>query len=303
MGGGGWEFAWGGQDDRHSIAGILRALDLGVNWIDTAAVYGMGHSEEVVARALQAWRGPRPYVLTKCGLRWDAAGKTRREFTAQSIRQECEDSLRRLGTNVIDLYQIHWPPQDSGPGLEDAWATMAALQREGKVRWIGVSNFDEVEIRRADAIAPVTSLQAPYSLIRRDVEVTTLPHCQRHGIGAVSYSPMASGLLTGSMTPARAAVLPPGDFRSRRAEFHEPALSRHLALVDRLRRVGERHGRLPGEIAIAWVLRNPTITGAIVGVRSAQQADQIMSAVDLKLSDKEVAEIEGSLSMVRQSVA
>jgi aryl-alcohol dehydrogenase-like predicted oxidoreductase len=263
----------------------------------------MGHSEEVVARALQAWRGPRPYVFTKCGLRWNVAGKTRREFSAQSIRQECEDSLRRLGTNVIDLYQMHWPPEDSGPELEEAWATMAALQQEGKVRWIGVSNFDEVEIRRVDAIAPVTSLQPPYSLIRRDVEVTTLPYCQRHGIGAISYSPMASGLLTGSMTRARAAVLPPGDFRSRRAEFHEPALSRHLALVDRLRRVGERHGRLPGEVAIAWVLRNPTITGAIVGVRSAQQADQIMSAADLKLSDKEVAEIEGSMSMVRQSVA
>jgi aryl-alcohol dehydrogenase-like predicted oxidoreductase len=297
MGGSGWEFAWGAQDDRHSIAGILRALELGVNWIDTAAVYGLGHSEAVVARALKEWRGPRPYVFTKCGLRWDGAGRTRREFSAQSIREECEASLRRLGTNVIDLYQMHWPPEDSGPGLEEAWASMAALQKEGKVRWIGVSNFDHAQIRRADAIAPVTSLQPPYSLIRRGVEVTTLPYCQRHGIGAISYSPMASGLLAGAMTQARVAALPPGDFRSRSPEFHEPALSRNLALVDRLRRVGERHGRLPGEVAIAWVLLNPAITGAIVGVRSAQQADQIMCAADMRLSEKEGVEIEGAMSL------
>ena len=211
--------------------------------------------------------------------------------------------MRRLGTSVIDLYQMHWPPEDSGLGLEEAWTTMAALQKEGKVRWIGVSNFDAAEIRRADAIAPVTSLQPPYSLLRRGVEVTTLPYCQRHGIGAISYSPMASGLLTGSMTRARAAALPPGDFRSRSPEFQEPALSRNLSLVDRLRRVGERHGRLPGEVAIAWVLRNPAITGAIVGVRNAKQADEIMSAADLKLTDKEVAEIEGAMSLVTQTVA
>ena len=292
IGGGGWEFAWGAQDDRHSIAGILRALELGVNWIDTAAVYGMGHSEEVVARALKEWRGPRPFVFTKCGLRWDNEGRVRRDFSAQSIREECENSLRRLDTSVIDLYQMHWPPADNGPGLEEAWATMASLQKEGKVRWIGVSNFDVAQLRRADAIAPVTSLQPPYSLINRGVEASVLPFCQRHGIGAISYSPMASGLLTGTMTHARAQALPAGDFRSRSAEFHEPALSRHLALVDRLRKVGDRYGRLPGEVAIAWVLRNPAITGAIVGVRSAQQADQIMRAAELTLTDKEVAEVE-----------
>jgi aryl-alcohol dehydrogenase-like predicted oxidoreductase len=253
----------------------------------------MGHSEEVVARALALWRGPRPYVFTKCGLRWDERGRIRRVFTASSIREECEASLRRLGVGVLDLYQLHWPPEDNGPDLEEAWSTMAALQAEGKVRWIGVSNFDESQILRADAIAGVTSLQPPYSLVRPEVGQTILPFCQRNGIGAICYAPMASGLLTGSMTRARAAALPPGDFRSRSPEFHEPSLSRYLALVDRLRRVGDRHGRLPGEVAIAWVLRDPAVTGAIVGVRSAQQADQIMRAAELKLNAAEIAEVEG----------
>jgi aryl-alcohol dehydrogenase-like predicted oxidoreductase len=297
MGGGGWEFAWGEQDDRDSIAGILRALELGVNWIDTAAAYGTGHSEEIVARALGAWRGQRPYVFTKCVLRWDDNGRIHRDFSAQSIRQECEDSLRRLQTDVIDLYQMHWPPEDNGSGLEEAWSTMAALRQEGKVRWIGVSNFDVGQIQRAQAIAAVTSLQPPYSLIRRDVAASVLPYCLQNGIGAIAYAPMASGLLTGAMTRERAAALPAGDFRSRRAEFQEPALSRNLALVDRLRRVGERRGgRLPGEVAIAWVLANPAITGAIVGVRSAQQAEQIMRAAELTLTREEIAEVEGTTS-------
>jgi aryl-alcohol dehydrogenase-like predicted oxidoreductase len=297
IGGGGWEFAWGEQDDRSSMTAILRALELGVNWIDTAAAYGMGHSEEVVARALAEWTGPRPYVFTKCGLRWDDRGKIRRVFAASSIREECENSLRRLEVDVIDLYQMHWPPEDNGPGLEEAWETMAALQTEGKVRWIGVSNFDEAQIQRADAIAGVTSLQPPYSLVHREVEQTILPYCQRNGIGVIGYAPMASGLLTGAMTHRRAAALPPGDFRSRSPEFHDPALSAHLALVERLRRVGDRHGRLPGEVAIAWVLRNPAVTGAIVGVRSAAQADQIMHAAELTLSAKEIAEVDGVPSL------
>jgi aryl-alcohol dehydrogenase-like predicted oxidoreductase len=297
IGGGGWEFAWGEQDDRDSIAGILQALDLGVNWIDTAAVYGLGHSEQIVARALAEWSGVRPYVFTKCALRWDAEGRTHRVFTSTSIRQECEDSLRRLQTDVIDLYQMHWPPEDNGPGLEEAWSTMASLQKEGKVRWIGVSNFSVDQILRAHTHAAVTSLQPPYSLIHREAEARTIPYCQRHGIGVISYSPMASGLLTGAMTRRRAAALSPGDFRSRRPEFQEPDLTRNLTLVDRLRRVGERHGRLPGEVAIAWVLRNPSVTGAIVGVRNAQQATEMMRAADLRLTDDEVAEVEGTTVM------
>jgi aryl-alcohol dehydrogenase-like predicted oxidoreductase len=293
IGGAGWEFSWGEQDDNDSIAAILKSLELGINWIDTAAVYGLGHSEEVLARALKSWKGPRPYVFTKCVLRWDERGKVYQEFSAASIRRECEGSLRRLQTSVIDLYQMHWPPQDNGPGLEEAWTTMAALQKEGKVRWIGVSNFNTEQIRRAQAIAPVTSLQPPYSLIRRKVE-ETLPYCLEQGIGVISYAPMASGLLTGAMTRERAAALPPGDFRSRNPEFKEPRLSRNLELVDRLRKVGAKYGRQPGEVAIAWVLRNPAITGAIVGARSAKQVEGIVGAADLRLAAEDVAEIEGA---------
>jgi aryl-alcohol dehydrogenase-like predicted oxidoreductase len=293
IGGAGWEFSWGEQDDNDSIAAILKSLELGINWIDTAAVYGLGHSEEVLARALKLWKGPRPYVFTKCVLRWDERGKVYQEFSAASIRRECEGSLRRLQTSVIDLYQMHWPPQDNGPGLEEAWSTMAALQKEGKVRWIGVSNFNTEQIRRAQAIAPVTSLQPPYSLIRRKVE-ETLPYCLEQGIGVISYAPMASGLLTGAMTRERAAALPPGDFRSRNPEFKEPRLSRNLELVDRLRKVGAKYGRQPGEVAIAWVLRNPAITGAIVGARSAKQVEGIVGAADLRLAAEDVAEIEGA---------
>lgn len=293
IGGAGWEFSWGEQDDNDSIAAILKSLELGINWIDTAAVYGIGHSEEVLARALKLWKGPRPYVFTKCVLRWDERGKVYQEFSAASIRRECEGSLRRLQTSVIDLYQMHWPPQDNGPGLEEAWSTMATLQKEGKVRWIGVSNFNTEQIRRAQAIAPVTSLQPPYSLIRRKVE-ETLPYCLEQGIGVISYAPMASGLLTGAMTRERAAALPPGDFRSRNPEFKEPRLSRNLELVDRLRKVGAKYGRQPGEVAIAWVLRNPAITGAIVGARSAKQVEGIVGAADLRLAAEDVAEIEGA---------
>jgi len=289
IGGSGWEFGWGEQDDKASVAAIHRALELGVNWIDTAAVYGMGHSEEVVATALRAWPGPRPYVFTKCGLRWDEQGYVRRDLTAASIRRECEDSLRRLRVEAIDLYQIHWPTED----LEEGWGTMAELQREGKVRWIGVSNFNVEELRRARAIAPITSLQPPYSLVRREVEQEILPYCRSNGIGVIVYSPMASGLLTGAMTRERAASLPNSDWRSRDIEFHKPRLSKNLALVERLREVGERVQRPPGQVAIAWVLRNPAVTGAIVGARNAKQVEGNVDAATLRLTTKEIAEIEG----------
>jgi aryl-alcohol dehydrogenase-like predicted oxidoreductase len=292
IGGSGWQFGWGSQDDDDSIAAIHRALDLGVNWIDTAAVYGLGHSEEVVARALKHWHGPKPYVFTKCGLRWDTNGNTQKLMRGDSIRKEVEDSLRRLSVDVIDLYQIHWPPEPDSPELEEGWSIMADLKREGKVRWIGVSNFDVGQLKRAEKIAPVTSLQPPYSLIHRDVEEDILPYCLRKGIGVIVYSPMASGLLTGAMTRERAAKLSKDDWRSSNPDFTEPSLSHHLALVEVLREIGKRHGRSPGEVAIAWTLRNPAVTGAIVGARNARQAEGVMRAGELRLSDKEVNEIE-----------
>jgi aryl-alcohol dehydrogenase-like predicted oxidoreductase len=289
IGGSGWEFGWGEQDDKASVAAIHRALDLGVNWIDTAAVYGMGHSEEVVASALRTWHGPRPYVFTKCGLRWDEQGYVHRSLKAESIRRECEESLRRLNVDAIDLYQIHWPTED----LEEGWTAMTQLQKEGKVRWIGVSNFNLEEMRQAQAIAPITSLQPPYSLVRREVEQEILPYCRSEGLGVIVYSPMASGLLTGAMTPTRAANLPFSDWRSRDVEFHEPRLSKNLALVERLREIGQRYGRPPGQVAIAWTLHNPAVIGAIVGSRSAEQVERNVGAAELNLTNEEIAEIEG----------
>src|SRR6266404_1039598 len=289
IGGSGWEFGWGEQDDKASVAAIHRALDLGVNWIDTAAVYGMGHSEEIVGSALKTWPGRRPYVFTKCGLRWDEQGYVHRNLKADSIRRECEDSLRRLNVDVIDLYQIHWPTED----LEEGLGAITRLQKEGKVRWIGVSNFDVDEMRRAQAIAPITSLQPPYSLVHRDVEQEILPDCRSNGLGVIVYSPMASGLLTGAMTRERAASLPSSDWRSRDVEFHEPRLSRNLALVERLREVGERVQRPPGQVAIAWTLRNPPVTGAIVGARNAKRVEGNVDAATLRLTNEEIAEIEG----------
>jgi aryl-alcohol dehydrogenase-like predicted oxidoreductase len=292
IGGGNWEYSWGPQDDRESIEAIHKALELGVNWIDTAAVYGLGHSEEVVARALKEWRGSHPYVFTKCVMRWDAARKISMDFTASSIRQECEDSLRRLNVEAIDLYQIHWPPADNGNGLEEAWQTVNALKKEGKVRWIGVSNFAVAQLERAAKIGPVTSLQPPYSILRRQIEQEILPYCEQSGIGVIVYSPMFSGMLTGGMTRERAASLPPDDFRSHNPEFQEPKLSKNLELVEKLGEIGARYGRRPGEVAIAWTLRHPRITGAIVGARSAKQAEGVMRAGDFHLNAEEIAEIE-----------
>src|SRR5438445_4460125 len=298
IGGSGWEFGWGEQREEQAVAAHPRALELGINGIDTAAVYGMGHSEKVVALALRTWSGLRPYVFTKCGLRWDEQGYVHRSLNANSIRQECEDSLRRLNVDVIDLYQIHWPTEE----LEEGWSAMARLQKEGKVRWIGVSNFNVGEMRRAQAVAPLTSLQPPYSLVRREIEQEILPYCRSEELGVIVYSPMASGLLTGAMTRERADALSASDWRSRDVEFQEPRLSKNLALVERLREIGERHGRPPGQVAIAWTLRNPAVTGAIVGARNAKQVEGNVGAADLRLTDEEIAEIEGKNENVPQLV-
>jgi aryl-alcohol dehydrogenase-like predicted oxidoreductase len=293
IGGSGWQFAWGSQDDNESVAAIHRALELGVNWIDTAAVYGLGHSEEVVGRALKEWRGSRPYVFTKCGLRADAKGEVRKVLSAESIRGEVEDSLRRLSVDLIDLYQIHWPP-DPDPdsdALEEGWSTLANLKREGKVRWIGVSNFNVQQLQRAQAIAPVTSLQPRYSLVHREIEDEILPYCLSEGIGVIAYSPMASGLLTGAMTRERAARLPKDDWRRLDPDFTEPNLSHNLALVERMREIANSHNRFVGEVAVAWTLHHPAVTGAIVGARNAQQAEGVMCAAELHLTEVEVNEI------------
>ncbi len=292
IGGSGWQFAWGAQDDNESIAAIHRSLELGVNWIDTAAVYGLGHSEEVVGRALRDWRGSRPYVFTKCGLRGDAKGEVQKVLSADSIRGEVENSLRRLSVDAIDLYQIHWPPDPDSAALEEGWSTLADLKREGKVRWIGVSNFNVQQLQRAQAIAPVTSLQPRYSLVHREIEDEILPYCLSEGIGVIVYSPMASGLLTGAMTRERAARLPKDDWRRRHPDFTEPSLSHNLALVEHMREIAKGHNRFVGEVAIAWALHHPAVTGAIVGARNARQAEGVMRAGELRLSDEEVNEIE-----------
>ena len=289
MGGGGWKFAWGPQDDAESVAAIHAALDHGVNWIDTAAVYGLGHSEEVVARAL-AGRSNRPYVFTKCSRVWDDAGEISSGLKADSVRRECEASLRRLGVDTIDLYQIHWPMPDED--VEEGWGTLAKLQQEGKVRWIGVSNFNPSQLERCRAIAPVTSLQPPYSAISPEAAAETLPYCAQHNIGAIVYSPMKSGLLTGTMTKERVANFPKDDFRRNALAFQEPNLSKNLKLADLMKAIGERHGRSAGEVAIAWTLHNPAVTAAIVGMRSAKQVEGVIAAMEFRLSAEELAEIE-----------
>jgi aryl-alcohol dehydrogenase-like predicted oxidoreductase len=289
MGGGGWAFAWGPQDDDESIAAIHEALDRGVNWIDTAAVYGLGHSEEVVARALEG-RANRPYVFTKCERNWDANRQIYKSLKADSIRRECEASLRRLKVDVIDLYQIHWPEPEED--IEEGWTTLAKLQEEGKVRWIGLSNFNAKQMERVRPIAAITNLQPPYSAVSPEIETDILPYCQKHNIGVIVYSPMKSGLLTGKMTKERVASLPDDDFRKRALAFQEPNLSRNLELAQLMKRIGERHGRTPGEVAIAWTLRHPAVTAAIVGMRSAEQARGVLGALEFRLSAEEIAEID-----------
>jgi aryl-alcohol dehydrogenase-like predicted oxidoreductase len=293
MGGGGWAFSWGPQDDEASCRAIHRALDAGLNWIDTAAVYGLGHAEEVVARAL-AGVSPKPYVFTKCGRIWDETGKIGKCLRRESIRRECEASLRRLQTEVIDLYQIHWPEPDEE--VEEGWETLVRLREEGKVRHIGVSNFSRAQLERARAIAPVVSLQPPYNIVTPDIEAEVLPYCEQHGIGVLAYSPMKSGLLTGKMTRERIRAMPPDDFRQRTPHFQEPLLSRNLGLVELLREIGARHGRSAGEVAIAWTLRNPVVTAAIVGFRSPEQVDGVIGAAEFRLTAEEIDEIARYMS-------
>jgi aryl-alcohol dehydrogenase-like predicted oxidoreductase len=289
MGGSGWAFAWGPQDDDDSIAAIRAALDKGVNWIDTAAVYGLGHSEEVVGRAVKSMANP-PYIFTKCERIWNERGEIAKSLKADSIRRELEASLRRLQIERIDLYQIHWPEPDED--IEEGWSTLAQLKAEGKVRYIGVSNFNVQQMQRAQAIAPITSLQPPYSMISPEIEESILPYCGANNIGVLAYSPMKSGLLAGTMTRERVAAFPADDFRRRTPNFQEPLLTRNLELAELLRAIGQRHGRTPGEVAIAWVLRRPEVTAAIVGMRSAQQVEGVIGAADFRLSPAEIAEID-----------
>ena len=289
MGGPGWKFAWGPQDDTESIAAIYAALDRGINWIDTAAVYGLGHSEEVVARALQGLQD-RPYVFTKCARVWDEQGEIGSSLKAGSIRRECEASLRRLNVDAIDLYQIHWPEPDED--LEEGWEEMARLQREGKVRWIGVSNFNVEQMGRARKISPITSVQPPYSIISPQAQESILPYALENNIGVIGYSPMKNGLLSGEMTRERVAGFPADDFRRRNPAFHEPALSRNLELAEQLKSIARGHGRTAGEAAIAWVLRHPAVTAAIVGMRSAKQVEGVIGALDFRLDEAEIQQIE-----------
>ena len=301
IGGGKWEFGWGPQDDAESLAAIRAALGRGINWIDTAAAYGLGHSETVVGKAVKGL-SKRPYIFTKCSLVWDKSGRVSHNLEASSIRREAESSLKRLGIETIDLYQIHWPawkgaPESASPGsIEEAVGEMAKLKAEGKIRNIGVSNFDAQQMRRALNVAPIASLQPPYSLVATDVESSILPFALEHKLGVIVYSPMASGLLSGAMTRERIAAFPEDDWRKNSPNFQEPLLSRNLGLVETLRSVGKRYKALPGEVAIAWTLRNPAVTGAIVGVRSAQQAIGIASAADIKLDDNDMAEIDHALA-------
>ncbi len=301
MGGPGWKFTWGEQDDNDSIAAIHAALDAGFNWIDTAAVYGLGHSEEIVGKAVHGMSN-KPFIFTKCERRWNDKGEIYPCLKASSIREECENSLRRLRVDQIDLYQMHWPEPDAD--IEEGWTEMARLREEGKVRWIGVSNFNVKQMKRALNIAPITSLQPPYSLLARQAEAEILPFARENGIGVIVYSPMRAGLLTGKMTKERAQNLAPDDWRRRDKDFQEPQLSRNLELVDLLKQIGERHGHTAAEVALAWTLHNLAVTGAIVGLRRADQVNGTAGALVFRLSQNEVDEIESLLqSQQREATA
>ncbi|HEY1903651.1 MAG TPA: aldo/keto reductase [Terracidiphilus sp.] len=293
IGGGNWEFAWGPQDDNESIGAIHRALDLGINWIDTAAIYGLGHSEEVVGRALKSHAGPKPLVFTKCSMRWHADRSIYRSLKAASLAEELEGSLRRLGVETIDLYQIHWPNPDEE--IEEGWEALSRFKEQGKIRWIGVSNFSVEQMKRAAKIAPITSLQPPYSMLRRAIEEEVLPFAQAHGIGVINYSPMVSGLLTGAMSAERVAAFPADDWRRKSIEFNEPRLSKNLRLVDLLRQIGSGHGVNSGVVAVAWTLHHPAITAAIVGGRSGKQVEGVAPALEFRLSEEEFARINAFL--------
>jgi aryl-alcohol dehydrogenase-like predicted oxidoreductase len=298
IGGGDWMFGWGPQDDADSIAAITRAVDLGINWIDTAAAYGLGHSEEVVARAVAKLPpSKRPYIFTKCSLVWNEQRELSHSLRPDSIRREVEGSLTRLQVETIDLYQVHWPRWGSSPAgydpgtVTDAWQTLSDLKRDGKIRYIGASNFTVADLEAADRVAPITSLQPPYSALRRDIEADVLPWCQAHNVGVIVYSPMQSGLLTGTMTRERVVALPANDWRRRAKYFQEPHLTQALELTGRLRAVGARYGRSPAEVAIAWTLKHPAVTAAIVGARRPDQLDGIVGAADLQLTAADVEEI------------
>jgi aryl-alcohol dehydrogenase-like predicted oxidoreductase len=291
IGGGGWSFAWGEQDDSDSIAAIRRAVEGGVNWIDTAAVYGLGHSEERVATALEPYAPEdRPFVFTKCGLIWDPERPevpTKRVGDPASLRRELESSLRRLKVERIDLYQMHWPAEDGTP-LEEYWGALVRMREEGKVRAVGLSNHDADQLERAEAIGHVDSLQPPFSAIRRSAAERELSWCARHGTGVIVYSPMQSGLLTGAFTAERAAALPAGDWRSRSPEFTGEGLRRNLALADALRPIAERHGASVASVAVAWTLAWPAVTGAIVGARDARQVEGWLPAASLDLTPEDL---------------
>jgi aryl-alcohol dehydrogenase-like predicted oxidoreductase len=292
IGGGDWQYSWGAQDDKDSIAAIHRAVDLGINWIDTAAIYGLGHSEEVVARALKS-ASRKPYVFTKCSLRWRGDKSIYNSLKADSVAEELEASLRRLGVETIDLYQVHWPnPEEE---IEEGWAALEKLRRQGKIRWIGVSNFNVAQMKRAQKIAPITSLQPPYSMLRRGIEAEILPYAQANYIGVINYSPMLSGMLTGKMTAERIAAMPADDWRRRAPEFNEPRLSKNLKLVELLREIGDGHGVTPGVVAVAWTLHHPAITAAIVGGRNARQVEETTPALSFRLSEDEYGRINAFL--------
>jgi aryl-alcohol dehydrogenase-like predicted oxidoreductase len=288
IGGGNWDFAWGAQDDAESIHAIHQALDEGINWIDTAAIYGLGHSEEIVAKAVKS-STQKPLIFTKCSMRWDSERKIYRSLKAASVAEELEASLRRLGTETIDLYQIHWPNPEGE--IEEGWAELARQQKAGKIRWIGVSNFNVAQMQRVQAIAPITSLQPPYSMLRPVVEEEILPYCLQNDIGVINYSPMVSGLLTGRMSAERVAAMPADDWRRKAVEFNEPRLSRNLRLVEVLREIGLAHQVQPGVVAVAWTLHHPAITAAIVGGRSAGQVTGLAPALHFRLTEEEFARI------------
>ncbi len=288
IGGDNWQFGWGAQDDGDAIAAIERAVELGINWIDTAAVYGLGHSEELVAKAVAGMKN-RPWIFTKCSLVWDARRQMGNSLKAHSIRRECEASLKRLNVDAIDLYQIHWPNPDVD--VEEGWQEMARLKEEGLVRHIGVSNFSVDQLRRIIPIAPVATLQPPYSMLRPAIEQTLLPFCMEQNIGVLVYSPMLSGMLSGAMTRERAANFSADDWRRNNKEFQEPRLSANLELVELLKRIGAPHGRSAGEVAIAWTLRHPAVTGAIVGGRNAAQVEGVVGAAEFRLSAEEIGDI------------
>ena len=298
--GGEGALGWGPQEDADSIAAIHRAVDLGLNWIDTAPIYGYGRSEQVVGRALaELGSSRRPLVFTKCTLTWDDRGTVLHNTSEASIRREVEDSLRRLQVDVIDLYQIHWPsraPNYDDSGVEEAWSTLADLKWQGKVRAIGVSNFDVGQLERVAAIAPVESLQPPYSALMRQIEDQILPYCRRHAVGVIAYSPMHHGMLSGRMSRGRIAAMPESDWRKRHSPaFSESHLTPSLRFVDVLRGIADRHGRSVADVAVAWVLRHPAVTGAIVGARSAAQVDGFVGAMGLSLGDDDLGEIEAAL--------